>query len=48
MCVLSGFGGRAGSELSVGHIFPQGVLAAITLVRGRAGDRGLEPEPGVN
>ena len=38
---------RDGSEVSMGHVFPQGVLAAITLVRGRLEMEGLEPEPGV-
>ena len=32
--------GRAGSVVSMGHIFPQGVLAALTLVGGGAGDGG--------
>ena len=36
--VPSGFGGKAESEVSMGHIFSWGVQAAITLVRGRAGD----------
>ena len=36
--VPSGFCGRVGSEVTVGHIFPQCVLTAITLVGGRAGD----------
>ena len=36
--VPSGFGGRAGSAVSTSHVFPQGVLAAITLVGSRAGD----------
>ena len=40
LCVLSGFDGRAGSEMSKGHIFPQGMLAAITLIGGGAGDGG--------
>ena len=30
--------GRAGSDVSRSHVFPQGVLAAITLVGGGAGD----------
>ena len=38
--VPSRFGGRAGSDVSRSHIFPQGVLAAITLVGGGAGDEG--------
>ena len=32
--VSSGFDVRAGSEMSKGHAFPEGVLAAITLVGG--------------
>ena len=38
--VPSGFGGRAGSDMSMSHIFPHGVLAGITLVGGGAGDEG--------
>lgn len=34
----SGFGGRAGCAVSTSHFFPQGVLAAITLLGGQAGD----------
>ena len=34
-------------EVSMGHIFPQGLLAAITLVGRRLEMEGLEPEPGV-
>ena len=37
LCVPSGFGGRARSEVSIGCAFPQGVLAAIMLVGGGAG-----------
>lgn len=40
LLVHSGFGGRAGPEMSMGCIFPWGVLAATTLVGGRAGVRG--------
>ena len=36
----SGFGGRAVSEVSMGCMFLQGVLAATTLVGGRAGVEG--------
>lgn len=32
LCVPSGFGERAGSDMSTSHIFPQGVLKASTLV----------------
>ena len=38
--VPSGFGGRAGSDKDVSYVFTQGVLAAITMVGGGAGDRG--------
>ena len=38
--VPSGFDGRAGSEVSMNHIFPQRVLVAITLVGGGAGNGG--------
>ena len=45
----SGFGGRPGSEVGMRHVFPQGVLAAVTLVRG--GDGGAKAratlEPGL-
>ena len=37
LSVPSGFDGRGGSEVSTGHIFPQDVLAAITLVGDGAG-----------
>ena len=36
--VPSGFGGRAGSQLSMGRIILLGVLASITLEKGRAGN----------
>jgi len=38
--VPSGFGGRAESDMHVSYVFTQGVLAAITMVGGGAGDRG--------
>ena len=38
--VPSGFGGRAGADKHVSYVFTQGVLAAITMVGGGAGDRG--------
>ena len=38
VCLLSGFGERAGSEVSMGHINPLDVLAASNLVGGRAGN----------
>lgn len=51
MHVPNGFGGRAVSNVSKSHIFPQGVLAAITLVGGGAragGDRArVKCEPGL-
>ena len=34
------FDGRAGFDVDANHIFPQGVLAAISLVEVRAGDGG--------
>ena len=34
----SGFGGSTGSDLVMSYIFPQGMLAVITLVGVRAGD----------
>ena len=47
----SGFGGRAGSDVSTSHLFPQGVLAVITLVVDGAGDGGARAraryEPGL-
>ena len=36
LCVPNYLGGRAGSVVSVGHIFSWGVLAATTVVGGRA------------
>lgn len=44
----SGFDWRIGSEVSMGHIFPLGVLAPVTLVGGADGDEGLKSEPEVN
>lgn len=38
--VPSGFAGRAGSDLSLRHVFLQGVLAALTLVGSGTGDGG--------
>ena len=37
--VPNGFGGRAGSEVIVGHLFSQDVLTGTALVGGRAGVR---------
>ena len=47
LCVPSGFGGRAGSEVSTGQVFRQGVLVAITFFEGLEME-GLEPEPHVS
>ena len=38
--VPSAFGGRAGFDLNISHVLPQGVLAALTLVGDGAGDEG--------
>ena len=38
--VPSGFGGRAGFDTNISRIFPQGVLAAISLVGAGAGEGG--------
>lgn len=38
--------GKAGSEVSKDPIFSWGVLAAVILVRGRAGDGGARAQPG--
>ena len=46
--VPSGFCWRAGSEVSLGHKFPQGLLAAITLVGGGARDGGTRVSAGVS
>ena len=49
LSVPSGFGGRTGSEGSMDHVFPQGVLAAITVVGGGEVEmEELEPEPVVS
>ena len=42
LCYLCDFGGIAGSDMSMGHIFLQGVLAAIALAGGGATDRGVQ------
>lgn len=39
-CVPSDFGRRAGFDVIMSHVFPQGVLALITLVEGRVGNGG--------
>ena len=38
----SAFNGRAGFDVDASHIFPQGVLAAVTLVGPVAGDGGAK------
>ena len=43
--VPSAFGGRVEFGVNRTQIFPQGVLAAITLLRGGAGDVGVRQEP---
>lgn len=43
LCVDSGFDRRDGTELSMGHIFPWGVLTDTTLMGGRTGDGGSRP-----
>ena len=49
--VPSTFGGRAGFDVNASHIFPEGVLAAIPLAGGRAGEGGARAgarcEPGL-
>lgn len=44
----SGFGVRAGSEVSRGHVFFWGVLAAAALVGGRLEFEELEPKLSVS
>lgn len=48
MFVPGGFGQRVGSDMSMSHIFPQGVLAAFTLGGSDAEIEGLEPAPSVS
>lgn len=48
LCVPSGFCGRARSDMIMGRILSQGVLPAVTLVRRRIDDKGIEPVPGVS
>ena len=38
LCVPSAFGGRAGFDMDKSHVFPQGMLAAITFVWSGAED----------
>lgn len=44
VCVPDACGERAGSDMNRSDIFPQGVVASITLVVDRAGDEGIGPE----
>lgn len=44
----SGFSGRTGSGMSMSHILAQGVVAAITLVRGGTGDTGARVRAGAS
>ena len=45
--ILSAFGGRTGLDVVASHVFPQGVLAAITLMRGCMEMEWVELELGV-
>ena len=36
----SGFGGRGGSDVNTSHVFPQGILVAISLIGSGEGDEG--------
>ena len=38
LCVPGGFDGRTGFDMNTSQIFPQGVLAAISMVGGETGD----------
>ena len=40
LCVPSGFDVKAGFQVNISHIFPQGILAAVTLVGGKTEDDG--------
>lgn len=42
----SGFGGRVGFGMNTSHVFPQGLLAAIILVRGETGNRRVRARVG--
>lgn len=46
--VPGGFGQRVGSDMSMSHIFPRGVLAAFTFVGSGAEIEVLEPAPSVS
>lgn len=43
----SGFAVRYGFDVNTSAVFPQGVLAPITVVLGGAGERGIGLQPGV-
>ena len=47
LCVFNAFGRRAGFDIYASHLFPQGVLAAITLVEVALEMQELEEEMGV-
>lgn len=40
LCMPIAFHGRDGFDVDTSHVFPQGVLIAITLIEGMAGDGG--------
>lgn len=42
--VPNAFGGRTGFDKDASHLFPQGVLVAITFVGGKDGDRRARAE----
>lgn len=44
LCVPSGFGGKAGSEVGMGHVFLQGELVAMALLGVRLELEGPEPD----
>ena len=44
VCVPSGFGGKAGSEVGMGHVFLQGELVAMALLGVRLELEGPEPD----
>ena len=39
-------GWRAGFDVDASHVFPQGIMATVTLVRGGAGDGGARAVAG--
>lgn len=47
MCVPSGCGERARFDVCTSFVFPQGILADITLKEMELGTKVLEPELGV-